>query len=178
MAKLVNMNGMLNKAVAGHYAVAHININNLEWIKGALAAAQSTNTPIILGVSEGAAKYMCGFKNIVGMVHEVMDFMKVTVPVALHLDHGSYDGAMNALAAGFSSVMFDGSHEAFADNLKKVQEVIAAANKVGASVEAEVIKNGRGKKIKVFHYRPKKKSRKTQGHRQAYTLVEVKKING
>ena len=138
MAKLVNMNEMLNKAVAGHYAVAHININNLEWIKGALAAAQSTNTPIILGVSEGAAKYMCGFKNIVGMVHEVMDFMKVTVPVALHLDHGSYDGAMNALAAGFSSVMFDGSHEAFADNLKKVQEVIAAANKVGASVEAEV----------------------------------------
>ncbi len=138
MRKTVNIKSMLKDAAAGHYAIAHININNLEWIKGALAAAKETNTPIILGVSEGAAKYMCGFKNIVDMVNNVIVAMGVTQPVAVHLDHGSYEGAMAALKAGFSSVMFDGSHLPFNENIKKLKKVLSAAKRRGASVEAEV----------------------------------------
>lgn len=138
MRKTVNIKQMVKDAAMGHYAIAHININNLEWIKGALSAAKETNTPIILGVSEGAAKYMCGFKNIVDMVNNMIVSMGVTQPVALHLDHGSYEGAMSALKAGFSSVMFDGSHLPFDQNIAKLKKVLAYAMIKNASVEAEV----------------------------------------
>ncbi len=138
MRKTVNIKQMVKDAAMGHYAIAHININNLEWIKGALSAAKETNTPIILGVSEGAAKYMCGFKNIVDMVNNMIVSMGVTQPVALHLDHGSYEGAMAALKAGFSSVMFDGSHLPFDQNIAKLKKVLAYAMIKNASVEAEV----------------------------------------
>ncbi len=138
MRKTVNIKQMVKDAAMGHYAIAHININNLEWIKGALLAAKETNTPIILGVSEGAAKYMCGFKNIVGMVNNMIVSMGVTQPVALHLDHGSYQGAMEALKAGFSSVMFDGSHLPFDENIAKLKKVLLYAMLKNASVEAEV----------------------------------------
>lgn len=138
MRKTVNIKQMVKDAAMGHYAIAHININNLEWIKGALSAAKETNTPIILGVSEGAAKYMCGFKNIVDMVNNMIVSMGVTQPVALHLDHGSYEGAMAALRAGFSSVMFDGSHLPFDQNIAKLKKVLAYAMIKNASVEAEV----------------------------------------
>ena len=137
-SRLVKMNEMLTKAVAGKYAVAHININNLEWIKASLTAAQNNNSPIILGVSEGAAKYMCGFKNVADMVNNVMETMNITVPVALHLDHGSYEGALKAIEAGFSSVMFDGSKYSFEENVKLLNEVIRKANEKNVSVEAEV----------------------------------------
>lgn len=136
--KTVNIKDMLNEAAAGHYAIAHININNLEWIKAVLSAVKETNTPVILGVSEGAAKYMCGFKNIVGMVDSVIENMNITQPVALHLDHGSYDGALAALNAGFSSVMFDGSHLPFEENILKLKHVLKVAKRKHASVEAEV----------------------------------------
>lgn len=138
MRKTVNIKQMVKDAAMGHYAIAHININNLEWIKGALSAAKETNTPIILGVSEGAAKYMCGFKNTVDMVNNMIVSMGVTQPVALHLDHGSYEGAMAALKAGFSSVMFDGSHLPFDQNITKLKKVLAYAMIKNASVEAEV----------------------------------------
>ena len=137
-SRLVKMNEMLTKAVAGKYAVAHININNLEWIKASLTAAQNNNSPIILGVSEGAAKYMCGFKNVADIVNNVMETMNITVPVALHLDHGSYEGALKAIEAGFSSVMFDGSKYNFEENVKLLNEVIRKANEKNVSVEAEV----------------------------------------
>ncbi len=138
MQKLVNMSDMLKKAVDNHYAVAHININNLEWIKAALMAAQTTNSPIILGVSEGAAKYMCGYKNVVDMVTNCMQNMNITVNVALHLDHGSYDGAIAALKAGFSSVMFDGSSYNFKENIERINKIIELAKATNATVEAEV----------------------------------------
>lgn len=137
-SRLVKMNDMLTKAVAGKYAVAHININNLEWIKASLTAAQNNNSPIILGVSEGAAKYMCGFKNVANMVNNVMETMNITIPVALHLDHGSYECALKAIEAGFSSVMFDGSKYSFEENTKLLKEVIQKANEKNISVEAEV----------------------------------------
>ena len=107
---LVSATEMLNKAKAGHYAVGQFNINNLEWTKMVLQAAQENNSPVILGVSEGAGKYMTGFKTVAAMVSAMIDEMKITVPVALHLDHGTYEGAKKCIAAGFSSVMFDGSH--------------------------------------------------------------------
>ncbi len=138
VSRLVNVKQMVDKARVGKYAIAHINTNNLEWVKSILDAAQSTNSPIIIGVSEGAVKYQCGFKNVVDMVNNVMEFMNITVPVALHLDHGSYDGAIKALEAGFSSVMFDGSHYPFDENVKKTKEIIELAKKYNASVEAEV----------------------------------------
>ncbi|WP_412032310.1 class II fructose-1,6-bisphosphate aldolase [Malacoplasma muris] len=138
VSRLVNVKQMVDKARMGKYAIAHINTNNLEWVKSILDAAQSTNSPIIIGVSEGAVKYQCGFKNVVDMVNNVMEFMNITVPVALHLDHGSYDGAIKALEAGFSSVMFDGSHYPFDENVKKTKEIIELAKKYNASVEAEV----------------------------------------
>lgn len=135
---LVNVKDMMKKAVAGHYAVGHFNINNLEWTKSVLQAAEETRTPVILGVSEGAGKYMCGFKVVADMVKAMIESMNITVPVALHLDHGSYEGAKAALAAGFSSVMFDGSHYGIEENIQKTKEIIELANSLGCTVEAEV----------------------------------------
>ena len=135
---LVNAKEMLNKAREGKYAVGQFNINNLEWTKAILLTAQENNSPVILGVSEGAAKYMCGFKTIVGMVNGMLEELKITVPVALHLDHGSYQGAIDAMDAGFSSVMFDGSHYSIEENIVKTKEIINLATAKNVSVEAEV----------------------------------------
>ncbi len=135
---LVSAKEMLNKAKAGKYAVGQFNINNLEWTKAVLLTAQELNSPVILGVSEGAGKYMCGFNTIVGMVNGMIETLGITVPVALHLDHGSYEGAYAAMNAGFSSVMFDGSHYAIDENIAKTKQIIADAEAKGISVEAEV----------------------------------------
>ena len=135
---LVNATNMLLKARDGHYGVGQFNINNLEWTKAILAAAEEAKSPVMLGVSEGAAKYMCGFKTVAAMVKEIHDAMGITVPVALHLDHGSYEGAKAAIEAGFTSVMFDGSHYAFEENLEKSKEMIALAHSKGLSIECEV----------------------------------------
>ena len=120
---LVNAKEMLTKAKAGHYAVGQFNINNLEWTKSILLTAQEMNSPVILGVSEGAGKYMCGYKTIVGMVNGMLENLKITVPVALHLDHGSYEGALACIEAGFSSVMFDGSHLPLDENIEKTKQI-------------------------------------------------------
>ena len=135
---LVSATEMLKKAKAGHYAVGQFNINNLEWTKAILLTAQELNSPVILGVSEGAGKYMCGYKTVVGMVNGMIEELGITVPVALHLDHGSYEGAFKVIEAGFSSVMFDGSHYDIDENIEKTKEIIAAARAKGMSVEAEV----------------------------------------
>jgi len=135
---LVSAKDMLTKAKAGKYAVGQFNINNLEWTKAILLTAQENNSPVILGVSEGAGKYMCGFKTVADMVKAMIESLGITVPVALHLDHGTYEGAFKAMDAGFSSVMFDGSHYGIEENLEKTKEVIAEAGKRGISVEAEV----------------------------------------
>ena len=135
---LVSAKEMLTKAKAGHYAVGQFNINNLEWTKAILLTAQELNSPVILGVSEGAGKYMCGYKTIVGMVNGMLEELNITVPVALHLDHGSYKGAKECIEAGFSSVMFDGSHYAIEENIAKTQELVAICNEKGLSLEAEV----------------------------------------
>ncbi|MBE7059676.1 MAG: class II fructose-1,6-bisphosphate aldolase [Ruminococcaceae bacterium] len=135
---LVSAKDMLVKAKAGKYAVGQFNINNLEWTKAILLTAQENNSPVILGVSEGAGKYMCGFKTVADMTKAMIDELGITVPVALHLDHGSYEGAKKAIAAGFSSVMFDGSKYAIDENIEKTKEIIALANSKGISVEAEV----------------------------------------
>ncbi|MBO5223667.1 MAG: class II fructose-1,6-bisphosphate aldolase [Clostridia bacterium] len=135
---LVSAKEMLDKAKAGHYAVGHFNINNLEWAKAVLLTAQENNSPVILGVSEGAGKYMCGYKTIVGMVNGMLENLKITVPVALHLDHGSYEGALACIEAGFSSVMFDGSHYPIEENIAKTKELVAICAEKGISLEAEV----------------------------------------
>ncbi len=135
---LVNAKEMLTKAKAGHYAVGQFNINNLEWTKSILLTAQELNSPVILGVSEGAGKYMCGYKTIVGMVNGMLEELNITVPVALHLDHGSYEGAKKCIKAGFSSIMFDGSHYPIEENIEKTKELVAACNILGLSLEAEV----------------------------------------
>ena len=135
---LVSAKDMLTKAHEGHYAVGQFNINNLEWTKMALLAAQECNSPIILGVSEGAGKYMCGFETVAAMTKAMVESLGITVPVALHLDHGSYEGAKRAIAAGFSSVMFDGSHYPIEENIEKSKEIIALAASKGISVECEV----------------------------------------
>lgn len=135
---LVSAKEMLEKAKAGHYAVGQFNINNLEWTKSILAAAQKMNSPVILGVSEGAGKYMAGYKTIVGMVNGMLEEMKITVPVALHLDHGSYEGCLKCIEAGFSSVMFDGSHYSIEENVEKTKSIVVLCNEKGISVEAEV----------------------------------------
>ncbi len=135
---LVSAKDMLNKAREGKYAVGQFNINNLEWTKSVLLTAQELNSPVILGVSEGAGKYMCGYKTIVGMVKGMLEELKITVPVALHLDHGSYDGALKCIEAGFSSVMFDGSHYPIAENIEKTTELVKICNEKGLSIEAEV----------------------------------------
>ncbi len=135
---LVSASEMLKKAKEGKYAVGQFNINNLEWTKAILLTAQECNSPVILGVSEGAAKYMTGFKTVTAMVKAMVEDLGITVPVALHLDHGSYDGAIKCIEAGFSSVMFDGSHYDIDENIQKTKEIIAMANAKGISVEAEV----------------------------------------
>ena len=135
---LVNATEMLQKARDGHYAVGQFNINNLEWTKAALQAAQEMNSPIILGVSEGAGKYMTGFKTVAAMVKAMIDTLGITVPVALHLDHGSYEGAKACVEAGFSSIMFDGSHYPIEENVEKTKELVAVCAEKGISLEAEV----------------------------------------
>ena len=135
---LVNAKEMLTKAKAGHYAVGQFNINNLEWAKAILLTAEEMKSPVILGVSEGAGKYMCGYKTIVGMVEGMIECLGITVPVAIHLDHGSYEGAYKCIEAGFSSVMFDGSHYPIEENIQKTKELVALCNEKGISLEAEV----------------------------------------
>lgn len=135
---LVSAKEMLLKAKEGKYAVGQFNINNLEWTKAVLTTAQECNSPVILGVSEGAGKYMTGFKTVAAMVSAMIEELKITVPVALHLDHGSFDAAIACINAGFSSVMFDGSHYEIDENIAKTKEIIAIANAKGISVEAEV----------------------------------------
>ena len=135
---LVSAAEMLKKAKAGHYAVGQFNINNLEWTKAILQAAEECKSPVILGVSEGAGKYMTGYKTVVGMVSAMVEEMNITVPVALHLDHGSYEGAKKCIEAGFSSVMFNGSHYGIEENIEKTKEIIELAHGLGISVEAEV----------------------------------------
>ena len=135
---LVSAKEMLEKAKAGHYAVGQFNINNLEWTKAILLTAEEMKSPVILGVSEGAGKYMCGYKTIVGMVNGMIEGLGITVPVALHLDHGSYEGALKCIEAGFSSVMFDGSHYPIEENIAKTKELVALCNEKGISLEAEV----------------------------------------
>ena len=135
---LVNAKEMLTKAKAGHYAVGQFNINNLEWTKSILLTAQEMNSPVILGVSEGAGKYMCGYTTVVGMVKGMINELGITVPVALHLDHGSYEHAKKCIEAGFSSVMFDGSHYPIDENIAKTKELVAICEEKGLSIEAEV----------------------------------------
>ncbi len=135
---LVSAKEMLDKAKAGKYAVGQFNINNLEWTKSILQTAQELNAPVILGVSEGAAKYMTGFTVVSAMVKAMVESLNITVPVALHLDHGTYEGAKAALAAGFSSIMFDGSHYPIEENIEKTKEIVALCHAKGVSVEAEV----------------------------------------
>ena len=135
---LVSAKEMLAKARAGHYAVGQFNINNLEWAKAILLTAEEMKSPVILGVSEGAGKYMCGYETIVGMVNGMIKGLGITVPVALHLDHGSYEGAYKCIEAGFSSVMFDGSHYPIDENIAKTKELVEVCNAKGLSLEAEV----------------------------------------
>ena len=135
---LVSAKEMLTKAKAGKYAVGQFNINNLEWTKSILQTAQELNSPVILGVSEGAGKYMCGYKTVVGMVNGMLEELNITVPVALHLDHGSFEGAKACINAGFSSIMFDGSHYSIEENIDKTTQLVHACNILGLSLEAEV----------------------------------------
>lgn len=135
---LVSAKEMLTKAKAGHYAVGQFNINNLEWTKSILQTAQELESPVILGVSEGAGKYMCGYKTIVGMVKGMIEELNITVPVALHLDHGSFEGAKACINAGFSSIMFDGSSLPIEENVQKTTELVNACDILGLSLEAEV----------------------------------------
>ena len=135
---LVNATNMLLKARDGHYAVGQFNINNLEWTKSILLTAQEMNSPVILGVSEGAGKYMTGFKTVAAMVKAMDESLGITVPVALHLDHGTYEGAKACVAAGFTSIMFDGSHYSIDENVAKTTELVALAHDQGLSIEAEV----------------------------------------
>lgn len=135
---LVSVTEMLQKAREGKYAVGQFNINNLEWAKSILLTAEECKSPVILGVSEGAGKYMCGYKTVVGMVKGMLEDLNITVPVAIHLDHGGYEGAMKAMEAGFSSIMFDGSHYAIEENIAKTTELVNLAHSKGISIEAEV----------------------------------------
>lgn len=135
---LVSTKQMLAKAKKEHYAVAQININNLEWTKAVLEVSQELNSPVILGVSEGAGKYMGGYKTVVGMVNGMLEELNITVPVALHLDHGSYDACIKCMEAGFSSIMYDGSHNSIEENVKLTKEIVEMAHKQNITVEAEV----------------------------------------
>ncbi len=138
MSKLVPATDMLVKARENGYAVGQFNINNLEWTKAILQTAQELNSPVILGVSEGAGKYMCGYKTVVGMVNGMLEEMNITVPVAIHLDHGTYDGCLKCIDAGFSSIMFDGSHYPIEENIQKTTELVKLSHEKGISIEAEV----------------------------------------
>ena len=135
---LVSAKDMLEKARAGKYAVGHFNINNLEWAKAVLLTAEELQSPVILGVSEGAGKYMTGFKPVAAMVSAMLEELNITVPVALHLDHGSYEGCYKCIKAGFSSIMFDGSHYPIEENVEKTKELVKIAHTMGLSLEAEV----------------------------------------
>lgn len=135
---LVSAKEMLDKAKAGHYAVGQFNINNLEWTKSILLTAQEMNSPVILGVSEGAGKYMTGFKTVAAMVKAMIEELNITVPVALHLDHGTYEGCYKCIEAGFSSIMFDGSHYPIEENIEKTTELVKLCHGKGLSIEAEV----------------------------------------
>ena len=135
---LVSATEMLKKAIAGHYAVGQFNINDLEWTKAVLTAAEELRSPVILGVSEGAGKYMAGYRTVVGMVNGMIKEMDISVPVALHLDHGSYEGCLKCIDAGFSSVMFDGSHYPIEENIEKTTELVKLCHGKGLSIEAEV----------------------------------------
>ena len=135
---LVSAKDMLEKARAGKYAVGHFNINNLEWAKAVLLTAEELQSPVILGVSEGAGKYMTGFKTVAAMVSAMLEELNITVPVALHLDHGSYEGCYKCIKAGFSSIMFDGSHYPIEENVEKTKELVKIAHTMGLSLEAEV----------------------------------------
>ena len=135
---LVSVKEMLEKALKGKYAVGQFNINNLEWTKAVLATAEELKSPVILGVSEGAGKYMTGFKTVADMVKAMIVGINITVPVALHLDHGTYEGCYKCIEAGFSSIMFDGSHFAIEENIAKTKELVSVCNKKGLSIEAEV----------------------------------------
>lgn len=135
---LVSATEMLKKAKEGHYAVGHFNINNLEWTKSILLTAQELNSPVILGVSEGAGKYMTGFKTVAAMVKAMDEELGITVPVALHLDHGTYEGCYKCIKAGFTSIMFDGSHYPIEENVAKTKELVNVAHALGLSIEAEV----------------------------------------
>ena len=135
---LVSATEMLKKAKEGHYAVGHFNINNLEWTKSILLTAQELNSPVILGVSEGAGKYMTGFKTVAAMVKAMDEELGITVPVALHLDHGTYEGCYKCIKAGFTSIMFDGSHYPIEENVAKTTELVYVAHALGLSLEAEV----------------------------------------
>ena len=138
LTMLVSAKEMLDKAKAGHYAVGHFNINNLEWAKAVLLTAQELKSPVILGVSEGAGKYMTGFKTVAAMVKAMDEELGITVPVALHLDHGTYEGCYKCIKAGFTSIMFDGSHYSIEENIEKTKELVAVAHRLGLSIEAEV----------------------------------------
>ena len=138
MSRLVSAKEMLTKAREGKYAVGQFNINNLEWTKSILLTAEELKSPVILGVSEGAGKYMCGYKTVVGMVEGMMEELNITVPVALHLDHGSFEGAKACINAGFSSIMFDGSHYPIEENIAKTTALVNACEVLGISLEAEV----------------------------------------
>ena len=138
MSRLVSAKEMLTKAKAGKYAVGQFNINNLEWTKAILQTAEELQSPVILGVSEGAGKYMCGYKTVVGMVNGMLEELNITVPVALHLDHGSFEGAKACINAGFSSIMFDGSSLPIDENVQKTTELVNTCNILGLSLEAEV----------------------------------------
>lgn len=135
---LVSAKEMLNKAREGKYAVGQFNINNLEWTKAILLTAEELKSPVILGVSEGAGKYMTGFKTVAAMVAAMVEELNITVPVALHLDHGSYEGAKKCIEAGFSSIMFDGSHYPIAENVEKTTELVKICHEKGISLESEV----------------------------------------
>ena len=135
---LSNAKEMMNKAVEGKYAIGHFNINNLEWTKSILQAAEQMKSPVILGVSEGAAKYMTGFKTVARMVDAMVEDMGITVPVALHLDHGTYEGCLACIEAGFSSIMFDGSSYSIEENVEKTKELVRICAEKGMSLEAEV----------------------------------------
>ena len=136
---LVSAKDMLEKARAGKYAVGHFNINNLEWAKAVLLTAEELQSPVILGVSEGAGKYMTGFKTVAAMVSAMLEELNITVPVALHLDHGSYEGCYKCIKAGFSSIMFDGSHYPIEENVEKTKELVKIAHTMGLSLEADGI---------------------------------------
>ena len=138
MSRLVSAKDMLNKARDGKYAVGQFNINNLEWTKAILLTAEELKSPVILGVSEGAGKYMCGYKTVVGMVEGMLEELNITVPVALHLDHGTFEGAKACINAGFSSIMFDGSHYPIEENIARTTALVNTCDVLGISLEAEV----------------------------------------